>query len=351
MAEQRSNIKFKNNIISLLLAILVGFCVVYMKNSNAVEVNTEKSDSVLFNKPIFELDIKSLACSYQVVLNGLVVFQDYSDTGISARMPVNHWFLPDNNVLEVHAINKEVNGKFDEEAFVKISLFVKQSGIDGPEYKVAELVQSAKGVAIGSPALGTTQPARLNSKRNFYVDNRGDVVVHEVQHEVTKGKYVNHHLTLPMHIPSAIPLWGFFSSDKIGFVDDLSDKDYYELRDELAPIYRKIHSAIINNQVDSIMPLFAERNEEYDRAFYYEPGTYERKLRASLQDAVVDSSLESVSLDNKYLGVYSPYGGQLVKLDRQSGHPAITFNFKDAMGSQSYDIWFRKEGDQWIISR
>ena len=113
----------------------------------------------------------------------------------------------------------------------------------------------------------------------------------------------------------------------------------------------KVYNALKSKNIDSVIPLFGERNKELDAAFYYEPGTMEGKLRKSLIDAATDSDAELVEIAPEYLFFYIYDNGKLTSLMREGGKPAIVQNFIKAVGSRSYDLIFRYQNGNWILTR
>ncbi|CAA0123088.1 Uncharacterised protein [BD1-7 clade bacterium] len=142
--------------------------------------------------------------------------------------------------------------------------------------------------------------------------------------------------------------WKYLKSDTIPLVEDMTDEEFY---DEFIPsifrAYSSLHNALKQQDIDSIMPLFAERNAEMDSAFYCTPGTYEKQLRESFQRQF-DKGMILADIDAGYVEGFVSENGKLAKLDDPY---LIYFHDEEKSIFTGYDIWFRREDDKWIISR
>lgn len=131
----------------------------------------------------------------------------------------------------------------------------------------------------------------------------------------------------------------------------MPDEQYFSALDHLFVEYKKIQDALSAGNVDSIVSMACERNRETDLAFYLESGTTERRLKASLEDAVQDDNLELAELIPDYVSIRVEDNRRLVRLIRGGETTAVGFNFKSFTGSQSYDFIFRRENGKWIVAR
>ena len=338
------NVRYRNSLILLIISVLS------IGNVFANNNRMKKNVSILNGKPVFTLRIENSAAAFSVVLNGVRVQRELNASYFNVDLPVNHYLTSGLNKLQLYSFLNIEDNKVIADSGTKIYLKVNDYESD-ETFIIATIASTTKGFEIGDSSLGSTSDVRLNSLRSFFPDENGDVEIRKLKVERPKNdpKLIKYDLEFVIH--SSIPRWKFLDSTSLKFVDDMTDIEWNEHRDELASIYRTIQQAVISGNIDQIMPMFRERNEELDAAFYYEPGRMEKQLRSSFIDASNDKGLEATSMSNSELGYVNTYSGQLSRLIRSSRHPAITFNFKDAMGSQSYDIWFRKEGDKWVISR
>jgi len=94
------------------------------------------------------------------------------------------------------------------------------------------------------------------------------------------------------------------------------------------------------------MELFSERNKEYDIAMYYPQGTYEKKLRASLEN-----DLDKLRLKLKPYNEGVPYISDDNKLLKLNSVGMIYFVNDDETSFTNYEILFYKKNGKWIIAR
>ena len=336
-------IQFRYSVFVFIFFISLG-------NVSAKNNRIDKTVSILNNKPVFTLRVENSGAAFDLHLNGIRVQKDLNVSNFSADIPVNQYMTSGVNRLVLYSFLNIKDNKVIAESATKVLLMVKGSGAEN-SFSIATISSTTKGFEIGKPEIGSSNDVKLNSLRSFFPDKSGDVEIGELVVDRPKNDKGLIKYSLDILINNSLPRWKFLDSTRLKYVDEMSDEEWNKSRDELAPIYREIQKAVVDGNIDYLMPLFEERNEELDAAFYYEPGSMKNKLRASFLAASKDKGLEATSMSNKKFAYVNSKSGQLSRLVRASKLPAITFNFKDAMGSQSYDIWFRKEGDKWIISR
>ena len=314
------------------------------------EKKLENRMNILKDKPVFSVSVENRGAIFEATINGVVINSDYDGSDFSVDLPVNQFLTSGKNTIDLYSILNIDNGRIVKDSSTIVTLKIRNKA-SNEDYNVASIVSSTKGYAINNPGLGSTSDVKLNSDRFFYPDDKGDVVIGKLSVLPMKNQIngLKYSMTIDMDID--IPRWRFLDGDSLTYVNDMTDQEYDSARKELVPIYQNIQKAILNGNIERIMPLFKERNTELDAAFYLDPGSMEKQLFNSLKKTSNDTGLEPADIEEEFLGFRNGYSGQLSHLVQGSNHPAISFNFKDAMGSLSYDIWFRKEGDKWIISR
>ncbi len=215
------------------------------------------------------------------------------------------------------------------------------------EYQLASINFKGDGTAVSD----STPFIRLDSSSKFAENASGDVVIGEIlAKEISDfdGAYIYER---EMYIPSSLPLWSFFGGDVLPDYDNMPDEEYYQAIDDLFMPYKLIQDALEKGGVDSIIPMFEERNKETDAAFYLEPGTTENKLRSSLVNACKDENLELARLSSEFLNIRVESNKKLVSLIREEEMSAIGFNYKSFSASQSYHLIFRRENGGWVLTR
>ena len=93
------------------------------------------------------------------------------------------------------------------------------------------------------------------------------------------------------------------------------------------------------------MPLFKERNDEMDLAYYYEPGSYDSMLREAFQESF-DDDMVLYDIDIRSTSTVVSPSKNLLQLGS-----VIGFHNDDDELYSYYDMVFRKNGDDWVISR
>ena len=126
-------------------------------------------------------------------------------------------------------------------------------------------------------------------------------------------------------------------------------KTFGQLSAELRDHLKIIQDKIILGDLDDVMPLFEERNNELDKAFYYSSGVMEAKLKDSFE--VDFPQLNMLEIEGQDVGYESERNLKLASLLRDNRGPAMVGNFKDSQGSIGFPIMFRKQNGKWIITR
>jgi len=150
--------------------------------------------------------------------------------------------------------------------------------------------------------------------------------------------------------PNQLPLWAFFNSDSLSDYRSMSHEEIIESRDELFLAYKVIQDGLEKGDVDSIMPLFAERNKELDIAFGYEPGEMERLLREYIQKAIDDPNWKLRKRTANEVGISLEQNNKIVSLVRSEKTDILGFINQNNL-FYSLTIKFRRENGKWIITR
>ncbi len=119
----------------------------------------------------------------------------------------------------------------------------------------------------------------------------------------------------------------------------------------LVPLYQeheKVFETLKTQDFDKILPLFAERNREYDIALYYPEGTYDEMLKKALQDDFDDKN-SILKLDE--FEYAAPAISDDKRLIRIGASAMIKFANEEHSLYSKYPIWFYKKDGKWIISR
>lgn len=159
--------------------------------------------------------------------------------------------------------------------------------------------------------------------------------------------------TQSVTMPTPFPEWAFFKSDDVpSNVDKMPEEEFKKYRNSLHAEYKKIHQALKNKNVKSIIPLLAERNQEIDQAFYKQPGTTEKEVLAYFKRSLNDTNLLlDEDIDPEYFPVYTYSNKKMVKLETNNDLEVIMFKFKGGGGSTQHEIILGRKNGKWIITR
>jgi hypothetical protein len=325
------------------------------RNFEGAQINSRRNN-ILTEKPYFSISLESDLCMGYFLLNGQLLYAAEM-APVKFDLPVNHWIRKGDNelVMMLAPVDEQGDfGKFPRNMKCTMTLRVRQSGSNsGENLTIAALKFAAKDP---TGIEGNTPEGRLDSNNGFAPANKGDVLIGKAKKEPFQegGAIVTRRITLP---EIGLPEWKFFKSDNITNLSGvdiegrLDNETSDRLKKELLPIYRKIWSALEARKVEEVLPLFEERNEETDAAFFKKPGETGNMLAKELKDRASDpnNKLWPITDDNVIIQLYD--NNKLVRLSQNNDKPLLSFDHVTDKGSSSYDVIFRKSGDKWIITR
>ena len=306
--------------------------------------------STLHNQPLYSIKIDTFGTKYILKINGITILRETSSDGqLSTTIPVNHWMHPDRNTMEVHIVPPKKGGNFNPNARLKYSLILRSNADPGAFHILSTI--NLTGTSANSREFIHSSPSGIfNSFDQFKPDKKGDVKISDITLEdvpVYKGALI---YKRQIDAPSSLPLWSFFESDDVPNVEPMSDENYYKEVDILLKEYLKVQKALQENDVDTVIPLFTERNKELDQAFYRQPGETESSIHESLTESANDSKLKLVDLSRLSVNFNIENNRKLVRLLRPQWAPAVGLNLKSG-GSIRYDMYFRYKDNKWILTR
>ncbi len=305
-------------------------------------------NSILNDKPVFELKIHSFGTRYEILVNGISTHIDNEGDGqTTLKLPTNHWMKSGGNTLELVVYPDAEGTPINEQSEINVELYVSNDD-DEQEYRIGGF--EFKG--IGHLNKASYEGYRLNPE-TFERNDEGIIVVSDVtaaQDIIFEGVY---EFSQTFGIPSNLPLWKFFESDDVPAIqyEDESRRDEFwnlsnqMVKDLLAPI----QDAILTGNLDSVMPLFAERNLETDQAFYKVSGTTEKELRYAFTENV--KQIDMKSLAEGGIGYVNEKGLKLSGLYRGNRSSGLMGIYKNHPGTLGFPIMFRLEDGKWIITR
>lgn len=314
--------------------------------SQAKDINM----SPLNNSPYFTLKVESFGVSFFTNINGVTIYKELDNNGqISTTIPINNYMSPEKNFLEIEALPPEAGSKFNPNSHILISLQV------APNDNKDKIITLTSIIFSGNATNGK-HAEKSSSSGNFrstdgQPDKDGDIIIGQISYKKINEYEGGVAISRELSAPSTIPKWEFLNSDEIPNLESLSDNEYYSLLDSLLEEYLKIQNAIKNKSTSQVINLFKERNIETDKAFYLTPGTTEAKISKSLSDVENDNDLGLIELKRDSVDFTVEPNNRLISLTRTGLTPAISLDFKNGYGSQRYNLIFRREGNNWILTR
>ncbi len=308
--------------------------------------------NVNLEKPFYKAYFKAEGVVFGVVVNGVEVYFGSNAAPVTLEIPINQYVRNGKNKLELQLHTYEQNNQLSisESAFIELEYRLYPKSSSGDYVVLNQLKYSAQAEKSNDPFAGSSKEGHYALKNDELVPSgSGEIVVSSLNHVVDKNEYDANYISHDVHMPAPFPEWAFLNGDAI------PDPKQFKTMDELVPgligapfkELEIIHASLSKQDIDSIMPMFKERNDEMDTAYYYKPGTYEGLLREALQGEF-DNGLILDELDiNIAKPMVSP-GKNIIQL---GADPLILFHTKSESVFNKYDIYFRKEGDKWIITR
>jgi len=308
--------------------------------------------SMLDDKPVFTVSVEGFNLAYSVILNGVRVYAEQNHSGqVSLTVPVNHYMHPKENYLAIDAVPPEPGGPFKPNARVKATLNVHNLGSSDDKLAIATMVFRESAQNGGSPTEGSSSAGRYKLTSRLEEDPEGRIEIGEILAKDSSNYEGSKLFERELLIPNVLPLWAFFSSDKMPDYFTIPDDEYYPELESLLKEYLKVQSALETGDIEKVIPLFKERNRETDLAFYREPGTTEQGIREDLIKSANADNLELTPLTADMVQLIPEENRKLVKLVRSDDGPAIGLDFVEGQGAVVYDLVFRRENGEWILTR
>jgi hypothetical protein len=322
--------------------------IVLALGSSSLKAEQGKTMNILQNQPVFELKLNGFGALYRVRVNGAPVFNEYNSMAQTAtRLPINHYMRSGDNTISI-SIWSGSKGPINPHAHMKIELVVSEHNKPDKEFVISTLNFDNSGASEVVRTEKSSLSGSYSSKHGFIADDKGDVVIHDITFKESENIF---DYKRKITIPSSLPLWAFFNSDELPDYVSMSDEEYYQHMDVLLIEYLKVENAIAENNIDTILPMFKERNKELDLAFYNEPGTLAEKIKIALTEAANDDTATVAALKRGSLDFVIAENNKLNSLARGGTDTAVGLNYKDGTGSYSFDMIFRLKDGKWILTR
>lgn len=306
---------------------------------------TKLTNSILNKKPVFTMKIHGFGTRYRIHINGVEVYRENSSASqVTTSIPLNHWMRAGENSLKLIVLPSKKNTPINEKSEVSAELYVHNDEMEEQQYRIGGFNFKGLGHIRESDLLEYRLEAEL-----FKRDDEGEVIAQDV--EITEDTVFDGVIEYKQifTIPNSLPLWAFFNSDDVPNEPDLSEEEFWALSEKIQNQLISIREHLVSGDVDKILPLFEERNNELDKAFYYSSGVMEAKLRDSFEVDI--PQLDMLNIQNKHVAYENEENMKLASVYRKNKGAAISGNYKEGSGSVKFPIMFRKQDGKWIITR
>jgi hypothetical protein len=322
--------------------------IVLALGSSSLKTEQGELMNILQNQPVFELKLDGFGAMYTIDINGVSVFeQDIPESQVVTRVPINHYMRSGENTISISTWSGD-DEPINPHAHIKIELVVSEHNKPAKEFVVSTIHYDNSTTSEYLKTVKSSDSGTYSAKHNFTANEKGEVIVDNIT--FIQKKNVSEY-TRRITIPSSLPLWSFFNSDDLPDYMSMSDEEYYQHMDVLFAEYLKVQNAITENNIDTILPMFEERNKELDLAFYNPIGTLAEKIKAAFIDAANDKSAVLAKLKRNNLNFYTSENKKLTRLGRGDGGGAVALNYNEISGSYSFDMIFRHKDGKWILTR
>ena len=311
---------------------------------------------VRVKKPFYTWRIETQGALYEAKINGILLEKDIDGDQLVSEEPVNHYMRSGKNRIgfQLYPRRPEDFGN----AKISLSLYVNEDEAQESEktlvgqvtFNAADFSSETPEKAIQSSLLA----AKLDSGNGYQASEQGDVTIHSAVIEPSKVRPHAFHIYQDIEVTVPFPEWGFLSAEPIEFPDSFNDfknnLDDYK-KSLIAPLYneyKEIFTIMQTEDMDKILPIFAERNSELDLAFYYLPGTSEQKLKNSLLDDFDDEDTIFKLEEYRYARPVVSDDKRLIQL---SSDAMIYFEDEEDEIFELYSMVFYQKNGKWIISR
>jgi len=327
------------------------FCIILFVS--AYIAKAEGKNNVLQNQPIFKIEISAMGIRYEINVNGVSVMREYNaESQVLVELPINHLMNPINNEFQ-YMITPSKGESISPNSYLNVSLVIKENNDSNVLYRLPILMFDGKHLSEQSEMSKSLSSGVYSLANNKLLKDTGDIQVSDISNKrvIERIKSPTTLIyTRKIKIPSNIPLWHFFNSEKLPNYYSMSDEDYYTAVDDLFVEYKKIQDAFLSGDVSVILEMAKERNREGDLAFYNTPGEMEQSLKTAILDKLNDPAWELRIRKPSSVGITLEDNHKLVSLTLNNSGNSIGF-IKPNGTYYSFPLMFRRENGKWILTR
>lgn len=352
--------KFRRIMIIGLMFIGIGIIYIVIKQG---EKNMKHSE-VLVDKPSFNLDIISSQAKIAIVINDIIVFENFSSLPIKLDHNINEYLKTGINEIKVIFMGSDGLKEIDTEAEFNIKLFIRKfSDFTSPSQTIWTLDYKHN---QKKPLENSSKIGKYNSLHQFKPDMfGGDIEVVEQKIKpylggpAYSGKGVM--VTMKFSLVTPYPRWSFFDAEPILDIDKpfyaLTMDEYSDIRKnnpkikKLYELNHQIYKMAKEKNIDKLMEFFKERNSEYDQCFYDPKNQAYTELKEAIKKTLNDRDYKQFEFSDKQWINNEPYfyidfGNKVAHIDG-----TLVWNLIADPSHKSYHMKFMYKDNQWRLVR
>lgn len=313
---------------------------------------------MLRGQPYLTARIEAEHVLFEVHVNGGFVSTDITGSPASETVPINQFLRSGVNQMSVLVYPFEQDDgsfKFDAGARLTLTIIAREAGDRADAASFALCSIAFNGADAGTPAAIKASSAAgfLDSSRDFAVVSTGDVRLGPVQIEQarTDGIVV---LSRELDLRLPFPEWRFLSSDAEEPTYSLEEAELTSRYNALFAAYEEIWRAMNARDLGKLLPMFEERSQEIDAAFYLPPGSTQARLKEGFESAFKDrgAKLAPIRTGDGFWHYDVGPGGRLMRLSRgDQGSAILRFTLQSDDYSRVFPVSFRRKNGRYIVAR
>jgi len=352
--------RFKNMV--LIWLIFIGLITTYIVKREG-EKNMQYSE-ILMDNPSFNLDITSSKAKIAIVINDIIVFENFSSLPIKLDHNINEYLRTGKNEIKVLLIGPNGLKELNTEAEFNIKLFVRKfSDFTSPIETIWTLDYKHN---QKEPLKNSSKIGKYNSLHQFKPDKfGGDIEI--IEQKITpylggpaySGKGVM--VTMKFSLVTPFPKWSFFDAEPILDINKpfyaLTKDEYDDIRKnnpkikKLYELNHQIHKIAKEKDIDKLMEFFKERNSEYDQCFYDPENQAYNELKEAIDKTLNDADYKQFEFSDEQWVKNEPYfyidfGNKIAYIDG-----TLVWNSIIYQSHKSYHMKFMYKDKQWRLVR
>ena len=257
---------------------------------------------------VFLLNIRSFQCNFEIFLNEVPVFVEYSDNFLSFEVNVNVWLRSKENFIKVRLL--PMSGKNILHPMARVEAEITNLMEDHSNYE--------KSKRISLLTLQTYEEKNQGGKEMAYF-------------EITKHFFIPDNFEL---------LW------EKGLTFQLDKRE----SENIHRLYRGIHQMFKEKNLDGIMSVFKKKNETCAKALNENKDIFIFESREALSLIINDSNNQLWPIEQQILTPFLYAKGKLCALKNQLNQHPILFYNQNENSTTFIEIYLMQDLDKSLIS-